>query len=83
MDSISKTPLSLFRKLTRDEKLAWLNSTNDDVRIFYAEYSMAERIRSDDPGVPQAKVLLVQQRILTQERADEMFAFTDVEASQQ
>lgn len=75
MNSISKTPLPLFRRLTRDEKLAWLQSTNDDVLICYAEFSMAERIRSDDPGIPQAKSLLVQQGILTQARADALFDF--------
>jgi hypothetical protein len=77
MDPISKTPLSLFRKLTRAEKLAWLSSTDDDLKLFYAEFSMAERIRSNEPAVALAKALLVQRGIITSARADEIFKTTD------
>lgn len=76
MTNISKTPRTLWQRLTRAEKLAWLNSTNDDARLFYAEFAMAERIHSDAPEMPQAKALLVALGILTEARANEVFDFT-------
>lgn len=74
--TIAKTPRDLWKRLTRAEKLAWLNSTNEDVRLFREEFVMCERVHSTAPEIAQAKALLVAVGILTQARANEVFDFT-------
>lgn len=77
MDSISKTPLSLLERLTPTEEALLATSPATEVAVVRLRFSCAERIVSTDPRIVVAKAVLVRYGVLTQQRADKIFSFTD------
>ena len=73
---ISKTPLTVFERLTTDEQLAFLNSTDPAIQILRYKFAIAERILDSDERTIAAKSVFVAKGILTQERANTVFDFS-------
>jgi hypothetical protein len=77
-DSISITPKRFLERFTMPEVVGIMTSTIPEVVYFRTLFVVSERIVSTDPQLAPGMVMLVSHGLLTQQRHDEIMAWTQV-----